>query len=49
MHGSAFRYMDIAGAFRLMFWLLVAAIPLAIWKLVDIAIWAASHVSVSFG
>lgn len=38
----------IVGALRLMFWLLVAAIPLAIWKLVDIAIWLFSHVSVSW-
>lgn len=39
----------VVGAFRLMFWLLVAAVPLALWKLVDIGIWLFSHISISWG
>lgn len=46
MDGSSYSRMGdgLVGAF----WLLAAAIPLAIWKLIDIAIWVASHVSIRF-
>lgn len=45
MDGSAFRCVGeaIQGAFIL----LLIALPLAIWKLIDITIWIATHVSVS--
>ena len=50
MDGSAFRHVGdgIVGAFQLMFWLLVASIPLAIWKLVDIGIWLFGHLTISW-
>ena len=50
MDGSAYTRMGdaVTGAFRAMIVLLVLSVPLAIWKLVDIAIWAAGHVSVGF-
>lgn len=46
MDGSAFR--GLGEAIVALFWVAVLAVPLAIWKLVDIAIWIAGHVSVGW-
>ncbi len=37
------------GLMRLFMWAATLAVPLALWKLVDIAVWVCRHVSVSFG
>ena len=37
------------GLFRLLIWVAVAAVPLAIWKLAEIIVWVCRHVSVSVG
>lgn len=37
------------GLLRLFGWAAALSIPLAVWKLVEIAMWVCRHVSVSFG
>lgn len=39
-------YGDWSGAFRLFGFLLFIGVPLAIWKLIDIAIWLVTHVHI---
>lgn len=39
----------LIGLMRLFMWTAVVSVPLAVWKLVDIAVWVCRHVSVSFG
>jgi len=37
---------DIGKALELAFWLNIVAVPLAVWKLVDVVVWVCSHVAV---
>lgn len=48
MDGSAFRGLGeaVAALFYGFMFLLIVAVPLAIWKLIDIAIWFYSHLGV---
>ena len=34
--------------FKAVFWIMAVSVPLALWKVVEILVWAASHISISF-
>lgn len=48
MDGSAFNHMDIGGTVKALLLLLAIALPLAIWKAIEIALWLFSFIHVSF-
>jgi hypothetical protein len=39
----------LGDALIFMFWVAGLSVPLAIWKLIDIAVWLYRHVTISFG
>ena len=32
--------------FNLMFWALIVSVPFAVWKLIEIAVWAFTHIHI---
>jgi hypothetical protein len=40
-------YFDITGLMKRMAWIIAITLPLALWKLVDIAIWLYKHVDIA--
>jgi hypothetical protein len=46
MYGDIGNVID--GLFKVAFWALVISIPLALWKVVDIAIWFINHFEILF-
>jgi hypothetical protein len=49
MSNSIIPIPDLTPVIKAAFWMLCLSVPLAIWKLVDIAIWLWHHTHIHFG